>query len=87
MCRFFLKNSAIICYLILTVWLLGSKKWGIFLQTSIETADIYMTFYDFVNFCVFRMGGIAGNLKDLAVQEEEHSALERDLEAQLVSLV
>jgi hypothetical protein len=33
------------------------------------------------------MGGISGNLKDLAVQEEEHSALERDLEAQLVSLV
>ena len=31
------------------------------------------------------MGGIAGNLKDLALQEEEHAALERDLELQLVS--
>jgi hypothetical protein len=30
------------------------------------------------------MGGLAGNLKALAVQEEERNALERDLEKQLV---
>ena len=33
------------------------------------------------------MGGIAGNLKALTLQEEEHSALERDLENQLVRIV
>ena len=32
------------------------------------------------------MGGLAGNLKALALQEEEHNALERDLERQLVNI-
>ena len=35
---------------------------------------------------IFRMGGLAGNLKALALQEEEHNALERDLERQLVNI-
>jgi hypothetical protein len=30
------------------------------------------------------MGPVAGSLNDLAVQEEEHAALEKDLERQLV---
>ncbi len=32
------------------------------------------------------MGGVSGNLKGLAQQEDEHATLERDLERQLVSL-
>ncbi len=32
-----------------------------------------------------RMGGVTGNLKGLAQQEDEHATLERDLERQLVS--
>jgi hypothetical protein len=31
------------------------------------------------------MGGVSGNLKGLAQQEDEHATLERDLERQLVS--